>query len=204
MKQKQQHGVVMIVALLFLVLFTIIGVAAMRSTSLEEKMAGASKDRTLAFESAEAALFDAESWVGARTTALKFDGSVAGLSDRISTGGLAAFWDDPTLTTWPVTKSWSTSAAVAKRPATFGFGMAQRIPAITTSLGAGIAQQPVYHIEYLGCERDPRSALSEGAQAVKYDVFRATAKSGGGVLDDSNQPVASVIVQRVIQKVAAC
>jgi type IV pilus assembly protein PilX len=51
-----QSGVVLIVSLIMLLLLTIIGTVGMQSTSLEEKMAGNSRDRNLAFQAAEAAL----------------------------------------------------------------------------------------------------------------------------------------------------
>ncbi|MCK9604950.1 MAG: PilX N-terminal domain-containing pilus assembly protein [Methylomonas sp.] len=51
-----QSGVVLVVGLIMLLLLTIIGVAGVQSTSLEEKMAGNNRDRNLAFQSAEAAL----------------------------------------------------------------------------------------------------------------------------------------------------
>jgi type IV pilus assembly protein PilX len=51
-----QSGVVLIVSLIMLLLLTIIGTVGMQTTSLEEKMAGNSRDRNLAFQAAEAAL----------------------------------------------------------------------------------------------------------------------------------------------------
>jgi type IV pilus assembly protein PilX len=42
---------------------TLLGVAALQGTSLEEKMAGNARDGNMAFEAAEAALRDAEMWL---------------------------------------------------------------------------------------------------------------------------------------------
>jgi type IV pilus assembly protein PilX len=50
----------MIVALMFLVILTMLGVSALSGTTLEEKMAGSTRDRDLAMQAAEAALRDAE------------------------------------------------------------------------------------------------------------------------------------------------
>lgn len=54
--KRQQKGAVLLVALVMLLLLTIIGVASMRGTSLQENMANNLKERQLAFQGAEAAL----------------------------------------------------------------------------------------------------------------------------------------------------
>jgi type IV pilus assembly protein PilX len=58
-----QRGVALIMALVFLTLLTILGVTAMSSSSLEEKMATNTRDRNLAFQAAETALIAAETWM---------------------------------------------------------------------------------------------------------------------------------------------
>jgi len=55
-KYAKQHGAVLFIALIFLLLITIIGVTAMRNTGQEESMAGSSRDHNLAFQAAEAGL----------------------------------------------------------------------------------------------------------------------------------------------------
>ena len=60
---KNQTGSALIVSLSILLVLTILGVSAMRTTSLEEKMAGNSRDAQLAFEAAEAALREAEDFI---------------------------------------------------------------------------------------------------------------------------------------------
>jgi len=56
-----QRGAVLVISLLILLLLTIIGITAMRTTTMEEKMAGNMRDQNLAFQAAEAALRDGES-----------------------------------------------------------------------------------------------------------------------------------------------
>lgn len=56
----QQRGATLIVGLIFLVALTLLGVMAMKSTLLQERMAGGSRDHSLAFQAAEAALRDAK------------------------------------------------------------------------------------------------------------------------------------------------
>lgn len=50
---KRQQGVVLIIALVFLLLLTLIGVTAMQGTSQEEKMSSNVQQQTEAFQAAE-------------------------------------------------------------------------------------------------------------------------------------------------------
>lgn len=54
--QAPQRGAVLIVSLLILLVLTIIGVAAMNTSNLEEKMAGNSRAKDITFQAAESAL----------------------------------------------------------------------------------------------------------------------------------------------------
>lgn len=57
---KQQQGVVLAITLIMLVMITLLAVSGMRSTILEERMAGNSRDSNIAFQMAETALRQAE------------------------------------------------------------------------------------------------------------------------------------------------
>ncbi len=57
---RSQDGVALIVALMFMVVLTIVGIAIVNSTSSDEKMARNFRDSDVAFAAAEAALRDAE------------------------------------------------------------------------------------------------------------------------------------------------
>jgi len=57
---RGQQGASLIVALLFLVVLTVLGLVAVRSSTLHERMAGNDRDKATAFEAAEATLRDAE------------------------------------------------------------------------------------------------------------------------------------------------
>lgn len=58
--QYSQRGAVLIIALVFTVILTVIGVSAMRSATLQERMAGNNKDVNVAFQAAELAIRHAE------------------------------------------------------------------------------------------------------------------------------------------------
>lgn len=59
-----QNGAALIISLIFLLLMTLIGVTSMQTTTLEERMAGNTRDRTLALQAAEAGLRQGETWLG--------------------------------------------------------------------------------------------------------------------------------------------
>lgn len=58
-----QAGAVLVISLIFLLLMTIIGVTTMQTTTLQERMAGNTRDMNLALQSAESALRDGENWL---------------------------------------------------------------------------------------------------------------------------------------------
>lgn len=61
----RQNGFVLAMSLLFLLLLTIIGITALNTSSLEEKMAHNVKDKNLSLQAAESAISMAETWLGA-------------------------------------------------------------------------------------------------------------------------------------------
>lgn len=59
-RRARQGGFVLVTALMFLIVLTVLGLSIMSTNTLEERMSGYFRDRQLAFESAEAALREAE------------------------------------------------------------------------------------------------------------------------------------------------
>lgn len=57
---RQQHGAIMVVALLLLLVMTVLALSASQTTTLQERMAGNARDSDLAFQAAEAGLRDSE------------------------------------------------------------------------------------------------------------------------------------------------
>ena len=68
-----QEGFVLIVGLVILGLLTMLALSSMRDTTMQEKMAGASRDSGLAFQAAESALRDAENCITGTTDGCTFD-----------------------------------------------------------------------------------------------------------------------------------
>ncbi len=108
---SRQQGVVIIIVLVILLIMTIIGVSAMGTATLEERMAGNFRDRSIAFQAAEATLREAERYIEETPdvmTKSNFDTSCSlnpgyCLTDNV-TGSIATseYWNDPSI--------WSSSS----------------------------------------------------------------------------------------------
>ena len=58
----QQSGAVLITALIYLLVLSVVGISSMRGTAMEERMASNSWEHSRAFQAAESALLDAGQW----------------------------------------------------------------------------------------------------------------------------------------------
>ena len=79
----KQHGSVLLVTMVMLVVMTLVGLAGIEVTGLEEKMVLNMRDRQAAFEAAEVALKQAEDYVCQNLT----DGHIKGEEDSAGKGG---------------------------------------------------------------------------------------------------------------------
>lgn len=66
--RQRQRGAALVIALIMLLVMTVLGIAAMQITRMEERMAGNSRDLNLAFQGAEAGLRDSEARIAALTS----------------------------------------------------------------------------------------------------------------------------------------
>jgi type IV pilus assembly protein PilX len=72
---RVERGATLVITMVFLLILTIIGLAGMDVTGLEERMAGNMRDRNIAFQAAEAAVLDGENYLETQTILPAFDGS---------------------------------------------------------------------------------------------------------------------------------
>ncbi len=156
---NKQQGAVLIVSLLMLLVMTIIGLSAMRSTTLEEKMAGNYRNSNIAFQAAESALRDGENDLAgiSYSTGHARTPLISGLNDFDSgcTNGLCAGWS-PSI--WKDTTK-------TKQAVSFGFYTgATSVPEVKS--------QPAYLVEGKKC-------IGPGWQSWKY-CYRITAIGYGG------------------------
>jgi len=90
-----ERGAALVMALIILLVLTLLGVSAMNTTVLEEKMASNAKDRNLAFQAAETALIAGEQWVNGLLSKPPFPNNNNGLYLPYSCAGGAQIpvWD---------------------------------------------------------------------------------------------------------------
>lgn len=68
MDRPRQRGAVLLFSLIILIILTVLGVTAMQTTGMQERMAGGLRDQHLSLQAAEAALRDGERFVDENVT----------------------------------------------------------------------------------------------------------------------------------------
>lgn len=101
----RQRGAVLVIALVLLTVLTILAASSMRIATQQEKIAGNTRDRILAFQSAEAALREAEAQL-AQATILSFNGTNGRFEVCVAEDTRAACkapdWSNPDSSGWTV------------------------------------------------------------------------------------------------------
>ena len=94
--RRRERGAVLVVSLIMLLIVTLIAVSSMQGTVMEEKMAGNTRDRNLAFQTAESALREAETYVQGLASMGTFTGSggLYGLTDSEPYHTTSTTWSD--------------------------------------------------------------------------------------------------------------
>ena len=179
---RHQRGVALVVALLLLLVITIVGLAAVRSTTMQQKMTSNFQDRQIAFQAAEAALREGEVAVQAAVANSAFYNCAYDSGNNCLTNPFV----DPN-----VSQGWVVS-----------------VPKSDFDAGSLAADQPEYVIQYLGkgYVDSPVKVLSGGSQSNcdgEYplpsscpDFFRITARSGPANAGDR----ATVTLQSIYRK----
>lgn len=89
--RRGQQGITLVVVLLLLVIVTLLGLAAMRGTVMQERMSGNAAARSIVFQTAEALLREAESLAAGKPT-MPSSGCSNGLC-AMPTAGAASAWE---------------------------------------------------------------------------------------------------------------
>jgi len=84
---QQQRGIVLVVGLVMLVSLTLIGVTAMKSTTLDERIAANTQFKAIAFQVAESVLSDAASWESTVDCYLKGESVCDNITTKLSGAG---------------------------------------------------------------------------------------------------------------------
>ncbi|HET6553356.1 MAG TPA: PilX N-terminal domain-containing pilus assembly protein [Dyella sp.] len=185
---SRQRGVVLVVALIFLLLLTILAISASGRSLLQERMVGGLRNAQLAEQAAESAVRGAEwtLWASTSNTAAAplvcGTGVLAGNCYVYDPGNTALYGASGTVTKFRTSAAWTTTgAAVYKGPAgSVDF----------TKTGAKLAQNPAYMIEDLGVELPPgvtgslhesgaTGSTGTGYASSSRHIYRITARATG-------------------------
>lgn len=106
----RQRGVTLVIALMLLLAITLLGLASMRGSTMQERMSANLYDRAIAFQAAESSLREAETLL-AGGTAGPFDGTINGLYGKPApaTSGYHNRWEDSAVV-WATASTWWESA----------------------------------------------------------------------------------------------
>lgn len=182
----REHGAVLAIGLIILVIMTLLGVTAMSTTSLENKMAGNLKDWNLAQQASEAGLRDGEIDIATTGRVSGFTNAVAGCQAVTSTAnqkdGQCISASGDTQNIWQTIDF--TDGASPKYYVKYGSQTGAN--AYTTS--QGYATPPRYIIEPVTDKGKPGVSLV-GFDSNKTKTFRVTAVGYGG------STLASVMLQ---------
>lgn len=168
----RQRGAALITSLIFLVILTLLGLTAIQTSSLEERMSGGSRNRSLAMQSGEQALRYAEQDIL--------------LSGRVTPSAANANCTNGICTqpTVGVTQVWQDAAKLANATA---YGSVAIAGYVTPTLPA-VDANPVYLIEY-----DPRVNVPGEDAGSTIDYYRITSRAVGA------DPNAVVLLQETFR-----
>ena len=166
--RNRQTGTALIIALIFLLLMTLLGTSSMRTSTMQERMAGNMRDWNLGFQSAEASLREAEEWLLDQDVLPEFNDA-----------------DGYYQVNSPGRPLWT---GTVHSPGN-GF---QIYPGNVD----GVARQPRYYIERLSSIK-PAGTSTEIGPMEDIFFFRVTAVGYGGAVDDGGEPLTSVVLSSV-------
>lgn len=193
-RQYAQRGVVLMVALIFLLLLTILAMSASGRSLLQQRMAGGLRNAQLAEISADTALRGAEWKLWTSTSKLTSTpllcgtGVLSGSCYRYDPANTAIYGSTGTVTKFRTSSTWVATGAQTYR------GPGDSVNYTTPTTGretARLANNPVYIIEDMGEELPPgvSGGLHEsgatgsgggGVGSTSRHVYRVTARASGG------------------------
>jgi type IV pilus assembly protein PilX len=173
---KKNQGMTLIISLILLLMVSLIGMSVLNVSTVEEKMAGGTRDKDLAFQAAEIALRRAEEFI--RTSVSGTAGFTtncnAGLCAELPLNSTVMRWEDDTLCS-ANTKIWNCDKS-------------KEVDLTQISVGS-FSQNPRYFIELLKDidYTDSPQVNNQGDQAPedKVQVYRITAIGYGGSTNSS-------------------
>jgi len=205
-------GISLTVALLFLFAISVLGIAAIMSTTAEERMARYDRDHTIALAAAEVALRDAELDIKLSLSSTPYTAAGVSRSAAANTAAVSHFSCDCGISLtatqrgmclpvsaisctgasnpWTVASNWSGNGSVPLHAYTSATGTTGVPLTATTSLGS--SQAPRYMIEILPNTDGPACSAKLNSGCVSYR-YRITARgwgpnSGSATVQETFQP----------------
>ena len=168
----------MVMGLVFLLILTFLGVAALGGNVLEERMAGNSRDVGMAFQAAEAALRDGEADVSQALPQYQIGDFSASCAN-----GLCATPANSSTPWWQANPQpgWRTYGSYTNRPA---------LPGICAQC------QPVYIIEQPSSVPSANQGTGRSTPSNGWG-YRITAIGYGNQMGSNGKPVTQVVLQSV-------
>lgn len=168
---RRQQGATLLVALVMLIVMTLLGLASIRGTSMQERMGANMYDRSLAFQAVESALREAESSISITNTVT----NSAGL--YCLPGGTPPLCavtpsDAPGSTTTYVDR-WNDSSTAWRSATTW---WSQIDTAMKGKLSDDDDGAPEYIIEYMGDFEDGTGCGRRGSTSCRGPRYRITAR----------------------------
>lgn len=176
---QRERGTVLIVSLMFLIVLTLLGLSTMRGTTLEERMAGNSRDYNAALQAAEAALRDAEAdlkgtgvSVGRTVAATSFPVNLIGTGtpSGCAAGGLCIIVNENVQLYNTASVDWSSSGTTSTR-----YGQFTGATALS-----GLSAQPRYVLELMQfTDGKNKDRVTGQSGTVDFFYVRITARGWG-------------------------
>jgi type IV pilus assembly protein PilX len=156
---KSQSGAVLLVSLIFLLLLTILGLSAIQSSTLQERMAGNGRDVNTAFQAAEAAMREAEEFLQ-KASLPSFDGNDGLYKVCSDTDSTAAECSSPDWTAFN-SSGWVTLSGVTD-----------------------VSRQPEFYVQEYISVYDPQGELTSDVPPKVVDIYKVISR-GFGLSDKS-------------------
>jgi type IV pilus assembly protein PilX len=185
--RARQGGAILVIALMFLVLLTMLAMSSMSGTTLEERMSGQYRDLNVAFQAAETALRDAERdmWGIGQAGAAPRNPPISGAAGFGDTGAGAGSCSDDTksgygrglcvpLAVGP-TPAFPSASLAATSTVAVPYGRYTNATAL-----ANVSAQPVYLIEALCAGITPPAGTSLGNSTGAPTCYHRITSRGFG------------------------
>ncbi len=192
----RQHGIALVLALVFLLAAILLGLAAFSTNSSEARMSYAAADFNRAFQATESAVSQGEGWLGSQSVQPPECAATCDSSSLVWTATTGSQIQPPYNATIFSTSWWSTHGlSFASSPSEFGGTATTRtnVSLVRTGGAATGGNPPTYLIEDLG--QDKADSLKGGQGTTYHRYYYQVTGHATGVQTQTNTVAQSVYIQ---------